>query len=143
MNRFSVTFLSERARLYTINKDIYYHFLSKMDLVLKNTILCQTVLGDEYTYYIYDRPNDISNSLNHDFFKKMCVNEDPRSYIIINIHEDCPGIDHVGIIHHISGYFLKKQIPILYINTYGHNLVLVSEEYLSQVQDIFSEIAYT
>ncbi len=144
MNKFSVTFLNEKAHLYKMNRVNFSEFYLKHNTYfLRNDILCQTILENECTFYVYERENDICNSLIHNLFKEHCETSDPRSYLIINIHEDCPGIDHVGIIHHISGYFLKKQIPILYINTYGHNLVLVSEEYLSQVQDIFSEIAYT
>jgi hypothetical protein len=136
MNRFSVTFLDKKARLYTCNRDVYTTGLSE-----SRFILCHTRLEDEHTFYVYDVPNDIENVADHRFFQAMCT-ADPRLYTVINIHEDCPGIDHIGIIHNISGYFLKKQIPILYINTYGHNLILVSDEHLSQVQDIFSEIAY-
>ena len=136
MIRFSVTFLDKKARLYTCNSQVYTNCFND-----SRFILCQTRLDDEHTFYVYDVPNDIENVADHNLFKAMCIS-DPRVYTVINIHEDCPGIDHIGIIHHISGYFLKKHIPILYINTYGHNLILVSDEYLSQVQDIFSEIAY-
>jgi hypothetical protein len=142
MNRFSVTFLDKKARLYTCNKEVYNNlFLKYKSFCTSDDILCQTMMGDEITFYVYEKMGDITNSINHHIFQKICT-VDPRSYLIINIHEDVPGIDHIGIIHHISGYFLKKQIPILYINTYGYNLVLVSDEYLSQVQNIFNEIAY-
>lgn len=142
MNRFSVTFLEKRVRLYTCNKEVYNNlFLQYKSFCTSDDILCQTMLNDEITFYVYEKNDDIANSINHHIFQKICT-VDPRLYVIINIHEDVPGIDHIGIIYHISGYFLKKHIPILYINTYGHNLVLVSEEYLSQVQNIFNEIAY-
>lgn len=49
--------------------------------------------------------------------------------MVYDLHEDIPGIDHVGIIHRISGMFLEKEIPILYVNTFGHNLVFVAEEH--------------
>jgi hypothetical protein len=67
---------------------------------------------------------------------------DPRVYRAIDIHEDVPGIDHVGIIYQISKRFVDKQIPILYINTYGHNIVLVLEEYLPRAFEVLKEIAY-
>jgi hypothetical protein len=53
-----------------------------------------------------------------------------------------PGIDHVGIIYQISKRFVEKHIPILYINTYGHNIVLVLEEYLPRAFEVLKEIAY-
>lgn len=144
MKKFSVTFLKDRARLYKMNDDHFLQFyLSYDSYFLRSDILCQTILENEYTFYVYEKEDNSINLYHHSLFKKYSDTSDPRTYLIINIHEDCPGIDHVGIIHHISGYFLKKEIPILYINTYGHNLVLVSDEYLSQVQDILNEIAYT
>jgi hypothetical protein len=80
------------------------------------------------------------NQISHFLLTKICIS-DQRIYNIIDIHEDVPGLDHVGIINMISKRFLEKKIPILYINTFGHNIVLVSEEYMEEVLTILKKIS--
>lgn len=101
-------------------------------------ILYQTILDDEVSLFVWIRPE---NQLTHQALQRVCQH-DPRMYHVIDIHEDIPGIDHVGIIYQISSEFTKKNIPILYVNTYGHNLVLVSDEYHNDAMEILREMAY-
>jgi hypothetical protein len=96
------------------------------------------MLDDEITFYFHVLEK---NAASHAVFQSICVH-DPRVYRAIDIHEDVPGIDHVGIIYQISKRFVDKQIPILYINTYGHNIVLVLEEYFPRAFEVLKEIAY-
>ena len=101
-------------------------------------ILGYTVLENEVTFYLSLLP---SNKATHEIFRMKCIC-DGREYHVFDIHEDHPGIDHVGIIHYISKRFVEHSIPILYINTYGHNLILVEEEHVLRVVDILRDITY-
>jgi len=65
---------------------------------------------------------------------------DPRKYHVVNIHEDLPGIDHIGIVNKISKLFLEINIPILYINTYSYNLILISDEHFEKAMELISKI---
>jgi hypothetical protein len=143
MSKFSVSILPDRVKLYSCcSKDEFFQYVVHYRLYdFTKHVLCQTFLENETTFYMYYKKDDIDNLIVHDMFSKICK-YDPRIYHVFDIHEDLPGIDHVGIIHRISGYFLKKQIPILYFNTYGHNIILVSEEHVSSALDILKEIAY-
>jgi len=102
-------------------------------------ILGITLLQDEITFYMYVKSDDNINTENHLLLRRITTH-DPRLYHVFDIHEDIPGIDHVGIIHNISRYFLEKQIPILYVNTYGHNLILVSEDHYPVARQILQDI---
>jgi len=146
MNKFSVEILEEKVKLYKCSKEEYKNILEKYKLYNIDDILCQTFLKDEVTLYhivkkesISDRFCNEENKTNNYILSKLCIS-DQRIYNIINIYEDIPGIDHVGIIHNISKLFLEKNIPILYINTYGHNLILVSEENMSNAIDSLKKI---
>lgn len=136
--KFSITCLPQQVYLYKATRDqfhvIHYHHYYN----IMNDILCQTLLDDEITLYVLITTE---NAATHHVLQKMCQS-DQRIYHVIDIHEDIPGIDHVGIIHRISGRFAEKSIPILYINTYGHNLVLVADENMPNAMKILSEIAY-
>jgi hypothetical protein len=67
---------------------------------------------------------------------------DPRVYHIINIHEDNPGLDHIGIISYLSSLFASNHIPILYVNTYSYNLIYVAEEWIEKTKSILEKIIY-
>lgn len=138
--QFSVTLIPSRARLYTTSKSIFYDVIHRYDFYrIHEDILTITILEDEITLYVYVKPDDPINVENHQILRRTTTS-DPRLYYVFDIHEDVPGIDHVGIIHTISHYFLEKHIPILYINTYGHNLILVSEDHYADANHILQDI---
>jgi hypothetical protein len=138
MDKFSVTLLPGIIKLYKCTREQFLGIVKHRFYDITKDILCQTMLDDEVTFYFHVLEK---NAASHHVFQSICVH-DPRSYRAIDIHEDVPGIDHVGIIYQISKRFVQKQIPILYINTYGHNIVLVLEEYLPRAFEVLKEIAY-
>ena len=154
MNKFSIRVLPQKIKLYKCNIEEYKNIFKKYNLYNDEDVLCKTILEDEVTFYYFlkyyennDNNNDYKNDDNknnenhyiHHILSKICVS-DPRKYTVINIYEDVPGIDHVGIIYNISRLFLEKNIPILYINTYGHNLVIISEEFLENAIETLKNI---
>ena len=138
MNKFSIEILPSKIKLYKCTRDEYKNIIAKYNLYNDEDILCKTMIEDEITFYYHIR-NDKDNRYIHYILSKICVS-DTREYTVINIFEDLPGIDHVGIIYNISRILLEKNIPILYINTFGHNLVLISDEYINNAIDSLKTI---
>ena len=116
--RFSVSRIDTPLRLYQMPFPM-----------CSQSILSQTHVMDEYTVFKFKHEDD-------DFFLKNAIRCDTRWYYGFILHEDCPGIDHVGIVHFISGLFSKQQIPLLYLNTYSNNIILVSEEFVTKAKEI-------
>jgi hypothetical protein len=138
-HKFSVTVLPEKVKLYMCQRHEWDNLILHFKLHHESRdVLCQTFLADEITCYLYVREE---NTNTHDIFSRIC-RSDLRLYHIIDIHEDLPGIDHIGIIARISKLFHEKGIPILYVNTYGHNLILLSTEYMKDAMEILERIAY-
>jgi hypothetical protein len=96
------------------------------------SILCQTHVMDEHTVFKFKHEDD-------DFFLKNAVRCDTRWHYGFILHEDCPGIDHVGIVHFISGLFSKQHIPLLYLNTYSNNIILIAEENVTRAKEIMKQ----
>jgi hypothetical protein len=117
-NRFSVTALDDKVRLYQLRYPIY-----------SPNILCSTSIDGEYTVYKYIGEDDT-------IFEALSVQFDPRVYHAFSVHEDCPGISHIGIVHFLSGLFSGANIPILYVNTYASNLIFFSEDYKERVVSV-------
>jgi len=123
LRKFSVTFLPEKVKIYKLD-----HSISSCKIMCQ-TVVCDPENNQEITVYKYLAEDD-------SIFEKKSIVFDPRQYNIINIHEDVPGIDHVGIVHYISGIFYKEQIPLLYLNTYSYNLILISDDYIERAKKL-------
>ena len=122
-----------QVRIYRFTRDGYYtHF---REFVRTDHIMAQTFWDNEVTLYKYCSPDD-----DH-VFEQIADTYDPRCYHVINIYEDVPGIDHVGIVHRLTGYFTSQHIPLLYVNTFAYNLILVSDEYIDKARAILSQIS--
>lgn len=129
---FSSSVYPTRVRIYRFTREQYYqHF---REFIRSDQIMAQTFLDDEVTVFKFTGTDD-------DVFQGICETYDPREYHVINIHEDMPGIDHIGIVHQISGYFVQAMIPLLYINTFAYNLILVSDEHIERALAILREIS--
>lgn len=124
MLRFSISFLPKKVKIYKLTHPIQY----------SKNIMCQTIIDNEITVYKYCSDEDDI------LFENKSEIFDPREYNVINIYEDVPGIDHVGIVNYISGLFYKESIPLLYINTYSYNLILISDDYMNQAKQILENI---
>ena len=109
MNKFSIELLEEKVKLYKCSREEYKNILIKYKLYNIDDILCHTQLKDEITLYHIVK-NEEENKTNNHILSKLCIS-DQRIYNIINIYEDIPGIDHVGIIYNISKLFIEKNIP--------------------------------
>jgi len=121
----SITVLPTKIKIYKLSHPIH-----------SCNIMCQTNIrlpDPEITVYKYRGDDD-------NLFEEQSLIFDPREYTIFNIHEDIPGIDHVGIVHYISGMFMDAEIPLLYVNTYGYNLILISDEYVDIAQKLLEKI---
>ena len=93
--------------------------------MLFRSILSLSFVENEVSFFSY-KNNFLNDNLS--FLTRICT-YDPREYTAINIHEDLPGIDHIGIISTISKVFTEHNIPILYLNTYSYNLILVADDW--------------
>lgn len=143
-NRFSVSILPRKVKIYKCSKSTYDFIKTVLN---DDDVMCKTSIEDEVTLIVYISERAIVNrNMDPHAFIHTILEErttyDPRVYQIINIHEDIPGIDHIGIIANISRLFSEKGIPILYINTYSYNLILVSSEWKNNAFKVLKEIAY-
>ena len=96
MSKFSLAFFNRKVKIYKMSHSIK-----------SQNIMTETSIDDEITVYKYIAEDDL-------LFQTHAISCDTQSYNIINIYEDNPGINHIGIVHYISGIFCKNKIPLLY-----------------------------
>jgi hypothetical protein len=134
--KFSITIVDKKVTLYKCSIEDY-EIIERIKLP-SNMIMCITKIQNEVSLFCY---NESLYNVEHTILKRFCVC-DTRQYSIFNIHEDLPGIDHIGIISTISSLFSTHHIPILYINTFSYNLILVSDEFTEKALSILDNISY-
>ncbi len=131
-NKFTTSLLKKRVKLYYFTPEQYINHYRIF--VKTENIMCLSFLDNEITLYKYTGDDD-------ELFFNTCTICDPREYYILNIHEDLPGIDHIGIVSQLSTLFSKNNIPLLYVNTFSYNLIMISEEYIEKALDMLKEVS--
>ena len=64
------------------------------------------------------------------------------SYRILQFHEGMSGISHTGVVEYLSKLFSKENIPIIYINTYNNNFILVASSDFKKCETILKKHNY-
>ena len=128
MNEFSIEKIESKIILLHIEK----YALSKIFYFLVNSMfynhgkfISYTVSENEISLFIDEELiNDHLMIINN----TIGIYQDTRKYSILQIYENCSGISHIGIVAKISKLFSKNKIPIIYINTYNNNFILIHED---------------
>ena len=50
--------------------------------------------------------------------------------LVIKVNHYCHQINDVGVVREISDFFNTINIPIIYINSFNNNYILIDSEYL-------------
>lgn len=134
MNNFTLEALNLEVKLIYINTlkfNDFFQNLLKIQLENKK-FLSITYSQDEISIIIdknvYERI--FSEEKNENY------NVDPKTYNVIQIYEDCSGINHIGIVQKISSIFSENEIPILYINTFNNNFIIIDTESVIKIKNL-------
>lgn len=120
MSEFYFKTLNFNVLLIKIYKNYYKHnFLDLMNLILLKNKFCSFTKTDDEISLIVDEKSFLNIDL-HKGINKLCT-----KYKIIQFYEEGSGIQHIGIVKKISSLFSKSNIPILYVNSYNNNYVLI------------------
>jgi hypothetical protein len=135
---FYIDFIDIDVLLISINENnfsqIYYDLISSLfHSQSNNKFVSFTQTNDEISLFI-DKDSITENLRN----QKLNIDDD--IYKVIEIHEFETGINHIGIVNKISSVFSKNNIPILYVNSFNKNFILVKKEDYDKVVEIVNDI---
>jgi hypothetical protein len=136
--KFDIEILENKISLLKLNKKDYdfISFLITKEILFKNTF---SFISLTFTKHEPDISIFVDYSIAEYIIKYVSANNldtysKDDNYIAIRIYDTHDGIDHIGIVSHISSIFAKCQIPILYINNYDNNYILIKEKYLDDAK---------
>ena len=102
------------------NKDKVLPLLIRCLCKEDDLFFCINQSKKELSFIIDKRMKKYFRSLNCVYY--------PDTYRPIQIHENCSGIDHIGIVSEISSLLSDINISMLYINTFNNNFILVKDK---------------
>lgn len=102
-----------------------------LPLLYEDSFFNMTQSGDEFSIMISSK---VGSALQH---LPFVVTID-KFYIPIKIYHHYHQIEDDGIVEYISTLFSRAHIPILYINSFNNNFVLVPIEDLDKVKTIIN-----
>lgn len=121
------------SRKFTIEDTEYVVKIMKIDrserVNLFNTLMEYS--GNDYFYNINEDDDDEISLIIDDRIDMSAININEKiknSYRVIKIHENRSGVNHVGVVTEISSLFTDINIPIMYLNTYSYNFILVKKK---------------
>jgi hypothetical protein len=129
IDNFSLELIPTRVHLFNTHpenrKSILGHLLP---ILLDTQFFCISQCDQEISLVI-----PISHA---PLFSKLSgMNRMEETFAVIRIFQDTHQINEHGIVNKISKLFAERDIPILYINSFNNNYVLIPEDKLESLHD--------
>ena len=126
-----------KVRIMMVNK-------KEKDKVMSLLVHCMCS-DDNIFYNINEGDNELSLIIDtkmEEYYKKINCVYFPDLYRVIQVHENCSGIEHIGIVSEISSLFTDINVSIMYVNTYNNNFILVKDKDYNKALDALKKIGY-
>lgn len=144
MTDFSISLLPNEVVIMNITKNSRYKLLQP---ILELTLLRKE---KNHFYSITSTDNELSIITDKSIFDEVVINDTmelyydfismTKTYRIMQFYEGVSGISHTGIVERISKMFNKVNVPIIYINTYNNNFILVDKNDLEKCKHIIETL---
>jgi hypothetical protein len=116
-------------------------FLYNFNPMYKKEILgfIVPILLDEHFFNITQNESEYSIFLSTKHCKEIekfpYLNKAEDEYSILRIYQNEHGINEHGIVYQLSKLFYEKSIPILYINSFNNNYILLPTKHLDELHE--------
>lgn len=114
------------------------HYNSIMFSILKDILIktdvefvSLTLNNDEISLFVDDKHVPDITSVNYTIEK---------GYKVIRVYDYNDGIENIGVVSKLSSLLSSNNIPILYVNSYNNNYILVKDNYLDKTLESLSTV---
>ncbi len=123
---YNIEILDQPIKIYYFNpknkKELLGHIIP---ILYEDSFFNITQSNDEISLFV-------SSNIN-----LSCVPElvsDNKEYNVIKINYSYHQIDDIGVVHEISKIFNSLKIPILYINSFNNNFILIPKNNIIEIE---------
>ncbi len=96
-----------------------------------------TICDDEISVFLDQHIVDKFTEKNSKFYHQP--NAVDRDYRAIRVYDSIDGVSHIGIVSKISTLLAESNIPILYVNSYNNNYILVPDSELENAKKCLTD----
>jgi len=69
-----------------------------------------------------------------DYFKNLPVTKMEDEYRVLKVYQTNHGIEELGIVAQFAKIFMDMEIPILYVNSFSNNYILLPASHLEKLE---------
>ena len=138
---FHLEVLNEPICLLFFNKREYTRvtYMLMKEVIFQDTykFFSFTVCDDEISVFLDQ--NIVDRFINKNDHTYQYPNAVDRDYRAIRVYDSIDGVSHIGIVSKISTILATCNIPILYVNSYNNNYILVPDSELERAKKCLTE----
>jgi hypothetical protein len=131
---FEMEIIDEPISLITFNRTdfdvIMYALMKEIFFKDKFIFFSMTIHDNEISIFVDQKIMNIL--LEH--YKDKIYGSCDDNYNAIKIYDSHDGVDHIGIVNSISSTFTELKIPILYVNSFNNNYILIKNTYIEHAK---------
>ena len=132
LEHFYLELLNDKVYLYSFDITYKNSILSSLlPVLLNDTFFSITQSENEFSLFLSTKSTDIINELNNYGF----INHINDEYSVLRIYQDTHNINEHGIVYRLSKIFYEKNIPILYVNSYNNNYIIIPTSAIKELDE--------
>jgi hypothetical protein len=113
---------------------------SMLPILWNNEFISLTIEGNELSMFLSTKYKELIKETEKNGFQFTKVyNEELdqiQEYSVLKVFQSTHQISESGIVNHFSSMFKNLDIPILYINSFSNNYILIPRELLFKLKGI-------
>jgi hypothetical protein len=132
IDNFYLELLHDKVYLYSFDINYKKNILSSLlPVLLNDTFFSMTQSENEFSLFLSSKSVEIIKELNNYGF----INHINEEYSVLRIYQDTHNINEHGIVYKLSKLFFEKGVPILYVNSYSNNYVLIPSTSIKELDE--------
>ena len=136
LDNFYLELLNDTVYLYSFDISYKKSILGALlPILLDDKFFSMTQSEKEFSLFVSTKLTDVISELNSFNDTIIRINHVVDEYSVLRIYQDTHNINEHGIVFRLSKIFYEKNIPILYVNSYSNNYVLIPTTAIKELDE--------
>jgi hypothetical protein len=136
LDNFYLELLDDTVYLYSFDISYKKSILGALlPILLDDKFFSMTQSEKEFSLFVSTKLTDVISELNSFNDTIIRINHVVDKYSVLRIYQDTHNINEHGIVFRLSKIFYEKNIPILYVNSYSNNYVLIPTTAIKELDE--------
>jgi hypothetical protein len=133
---YSLELLNETVVIFSCHHSLRFNILGHLiPFLYEDSFLSFTQHGEEISIFISSKHKDLFNKI-PTVIKMFNENNDLQEYNVLKLYQINHQISELGIVSQFSNAFKEMEIPIIYVNSFSNNFILIPKEELHKLEGL-------